>query len=159
MSRLSVLFLLVAALACPIILVPSSVTAQTVLGTPDEAKALVEEAAAYYKKAGRDKALADFNDKQGKFIKKDLYIFSIDLDGNTLAHGDNPKLVGKNLLEVKDLNGVFFFKEFIKMAKTGEGKGWVNYQWPHPDTKKPRDKASYIVRVEDKVLLGCGAYK
>ncbi len=159
MPRRSLLVFLIALLACPIIAIPESALAETVLGTPDEAKALVEEAAAYYKKVGREKALADFNDKQGKFVKKDLYIFAIDMDGNTLAHGDNQKLIGKNLLDVKDLNGVYFFKEFIKTAKAGDGKGWVNYQWPHPDTKKPRDKGSYVIRVEDKVLIGCGAYK
>jgi hypothetical protein len=159
MSRLSVLFLSIAVLVCSLVVALPKVMADTVLGTPEEAKALAEEAAAHYKKVGREKALADFNDKQGKFVKKDLYIFVIDTDGNTLAHGDNPKLIGKNLLEVKDLNGVYFFKEFIKTAKDGEGKGWVTYQWPHPDTKKPRAKASYIIRVEDKVLLGCGAYK
>ncbi len=126
-------------------------------GTPEQAKAMVEEAVAFYNAKGNDAALAEFSNPNGKFVKGDLYIFAIDLNGMTLAHGANQKLVGKSLLEVKDADGKFFMKEMIEVAKT-KGKGWVDYKWTNPETKKIEPKTSYVVKVKD-LLLGCGAYK
>ena len=126
-------------------------------GTPEQAKAMVEEAVAFYNANGQEKAFAEFGNPQGKFIKGDLYIFGLDLTGMTLAHGANPKLVGKSLYEVKDADGKLFMQEMIEVAKT-KGKGWVEYKWSNPESKKIEPKASYIIRVKD-IFLGCGAYK
>lgn len=126
-------------------------------GTPDQAKAMVEEAISYYNAKGHDAALAEFSKPDGKFIKGDLYIFAIDLNGLTLAHGANQKLIGKSLLEVKDADGKFFMKEMIEVAKS-KGKGWVDYKWTNPESKKIEPKTSYIIKVKD-LFLGCGAYK
>jgi cytochrome c len=126
-------------------------------GTAKEAKTLVEKGVAYIKANGKDKAFAEFTDTKGKFIDRDLYIFVVDFKGLTLAHGGNPKLVGKDMSELKDSDGKFFIKEFIELAKT-KGSGWVDYKWQNPVTKNIEPKTTYIQRCED-YFLGCGIYK
>lgn len=124
--------------------------------TPEQAKALVKEAVAFQKANGKEKALAEFSNPKGKFVKGDLYIFAIDYNGVMVAHGNNQKIIGKNMMESKDPDGVFFIKEFIKAGK--QGGGWVDYKWPHPVTKEVKPKTSYLEPVDD-VVLGCGVYK
>jgi signal transduction histidine kinase len=126
-------------------------------GTANEAKGLVEKAAAYVKAEGKEKAFAEFSNPSGKFVDRDLYIFTVDFNGLTLAHGGNAKLVGKNMLELKDADGEFFIKKFIELAKT-KGTGWVDYKWVNPVTKKIEPKSTYIQKM-DEYFLGCGIYK
>jgi len=126
-------------------------------GTANEAKGLVEKAAAYVKAEGKEKAFAEFSNPSGKFVDRDLYIFIVDFNGLTLAHGGNAKLVGKNMLELKDADGEFFIKKFIGVAKA-KGNGWVDYKWVNPVTKRIEPKSTYIQKVDD-YFLGCGIYK
>lgn len=126
-------------------------------GTAKEAQTLVEKGMAYIKANGKEKAFAEFTDTKGKFIDRDLYIFVVDFKGLTLAHGGNPKLVGKDMSELKDSDGKFFIKAFIELAKT-KGSGWVDYKWQNPVTKNIEPKSTYLQRYED-YFLGCGIYK
>ena len=127
--------------------------------TADEAKAFGEKAAAYAKANGKEKALAEFNNPKGQFVKGDLYIFANNWEGICLANGGNPKIVGQNHLGLKDANDKYFMKEFIDVAKT-KGSGWVNYSWTNPITKKIQPKTTWIQRVEGADwFVGCGVYK
>jgi len=126
-------------------------------GNADEAKAMVEKAAAFLKSNGKEKAFAAFADKNGQFIKGELYIFAIDFDGKVFAHGGNPQLVGKNMSGLKDSTDKFFIKEMIEGAKS-KGSGWSDYKWANPTTKKIVDKTTYFMKVDD-IILGCGIYK
>src|SRR5471032_2874530 len=120
-------------------------------GTADEAVAMVKKAGEFLKKNGKEKALAEFNNPKGQFIQKDLYIFAFGAngDGVELANGANLKLVGKNVLEIKDI---------LALGMGKEGKGWVDYKWPNPSTGTVDGKRTYVERVED-VVIGCGIYK
>ena len=126
-------------------------------GTANEAKALIDKASAYVKAEGKEKAFAEFSKAGGTFADRDLYIFAVDFNGLTVAHGGNAKLVGKNMLELKDADGEFFIKKFIEVAKN-KGNGWVDYKWVNPVSKKIEPKSTYIQRVDD-YFLGCGIYK
>lgn len=126
-------------------------------GTPDEAKAMAEKAAAYLKEHGKDAAYKAFDDGADGFRDRDLYVFVVDSAGTTVAHGANAKLIGKNLLKVKDVNGVYFVKEMMDKSANG-GSGWVDYAWPHPETKKITPKTAYVIGLSD-VFVGVGAYK
>ena len=126
-------------------------------GTANEAKVLVEKAAVYIKAEGKEKAFAEFSNPSGKFVDRDLYIFIVDFNGLTLAHGGNAKLVGKNMLELKDADGEFFIKKSIEVAKT-KGNGWVDYKWVNPVSKQIEPKSTYIQKGDD-YFLGCGIYK
>ncbi len=123
----------------------------------DQAVALVKKAAAYLQANGKDKAFAEFSNPKGQFVERDLYVFVNDFEGNTLAHGGNAKLVGKNVMELKDADGKLFIKEMTELAKT-KGKGWIDYKWPNPVTKAIEAKTTYVERAGD-VLIGCGIYK
>lgn len=47
-----------------------------------------------------------------------------------VAHDGDPRLVGRNLLDVRDANGVPVIQGFMKLAKRGDG--WLCYTWPNP---------------------------
>src|SRR5690606_29944853 len=117
--------------------------------TPEEAKALVEQAVDFYKANGKEKALAEFSKPQGKFVKDDLYIFAFDLEGTTIAHGGDPKLIGRNLTDLKDVDGKYFAREFIKVGPEG---GWVDYKWMNYVTKKVDQKTAYVKRIDDVII-------
>jgi signal transduction histidine kinase len=126
-------------------------------GTPSEAEAMVKKAVEFLKANGKDKALAEFSNPKGKFIDRDLYIFVYDLDGKCVAHGFNQKMIGKDLLEMKDPDGKFYVKERIEIVKS-KGSGWQDYKFTNPLSKKLEQKTAFVQKVED-VIIGCGAYK
>lgn len=128
-------------------------------GTKDEAKALANAALVHIKKVGNDQAFKDFTTDKSKWTKNDLYVFVIDTKGNMLAHGANEKLVGKNLLDLKDQNGKLFMHEMTVLAAS-KGDGWVEYDWTHPVSKKIEGKASYIKAIPGfDGGVGVGVYR
>lgn len=127
-------------------------------GTREEAKAMTEAAIAHLKKVGNDKAFDDFTKDKANWVKKDLYVFLLDTDGSIKAHGANDKLIGKNLLNLKDQNGKEFVKEFVVVA--GKGEGWVDYDWAHPVSKKVEGKTTFVKRVAGTSLaVAVGVYR
>ncbi len=126
-------------------------------GTAAEAEALVKKAAAFIKANGNDKAYEEFtNGKQ--FKDRDLYLFAYDMTGKNLAHGANPKLVGKDLSGLKDPDGKMILPPLVEIAKT-KGKGWSeSFKFRNPVTEKMEPKVVYVERVGD-IFLGCGIYK
>jgi cytochrome c len=126
-------------------------------GTAAEAEAMVKKAVAYIKANGPEKAYEEFTN--GKSFKdRDLYIIVYDLNGKNLAQGANPKLVGKDLIGLKDPDGKPLIQMFVDLAKT-KGKGWVEgYKFLNPVSQKIEGKAMYLERVGE-TLVGCGIYK
>lgn len=126
-------------------------------GTAPEAEAMVKKAVAYIKTNGAEKSYEEFT--HGKLFKdRDLYIIVYDLNGKNLAQGANPKLVGKDLIGLKDPDGKPLIQMFVDLAKS-KGKGWVEgYKFLNPVTQKIEAKAMYLERVGD-TLVGCGIYK
>jgi cytochrome c len=129
-------------------------------GSKQEAKAMIEKAAAFYKTHGRDRVLAEITrggtDKAGELLDRDLYIFAYDFSGLVLAHGSNPKLVGKNLFDMQDADGRYLIRGLIETAK--KGSGWYYYKWSNPLTKKIDDKMAYVQKLADDLWIGCGVY-
>lgn len=126
------------------------------MGTPDEAKALSEKAAAWVNQAG-ESAFATFAAEDGGFITKDLYVFCMDLEGKMLSHAKKPNLVGKNLMDFNKY-GDTLFQDMIAVAKD-PGTGWVDYRWPYPGSDEVKEKTSYIIKNEKGFFCGVGAYK
>jgi len=139
------------------LLVISGISLAADKGSKAEAEAMVKKAIVYLKEAGKEKALAEISNPKGKFIDRDLYVFVYDMNGKVLAHGFNQKMIGKDLIDMKDPDGKFFVKERIEIAKT-KGKGWQEYKFTDPKDKKIDDKTAYIEKYED-MIIGCGAYK
>jgi cytochrome c len=126
-------------------------------GTADEAIALVKKAITYMKDNGKEKAYAEISKTNGQFVDRDLYVFVFDMTGKTMAHGANPKLIDKNLIEMRDADGKYVLKSFLETANA-KGKGWIDYKWPNPISKAVEGKSTYIEKVGD-VIVGCGIYK
>ncbi|NHZ80022.1 histidine kinase [Massilia sp. CCM 8695] len=127
-------------------------------GTSEEAVALVKKAITYYKTNGMEKTAAEINGKTGLFESKDLYLFIAPVaPGPVRAHGANTKLVGKELGDLRDVDGVYFTRRFREVAAK-EGKGWVEYKWPNAKSGALEAKSTYVERVDD-VYLACGVYK
>lgn len=117
-----------------------------------EVVTLVEEAAKALRKRQFDKACHAFSHTK-EFIKGELYVFLFDMKGTCFAHGEDPQLIWKNLIDLTDWVGTPIVKEILKSAR--HGGGWVTYGW-HNATK-----ISYIQQVEKdgKVYaIGCGFY-
>lgn len=126
-------------------------------GTPEQAIAMVKRAVAMIK-TDKDKAFAAIADPaNASFHDRDLYVYVYDLNGVALTHGNNPKMIGKSLIELKDVEGKPMIREMVELAKT-KGKGWVDFKWPNPVTKAVEAKSGYVEKV-DNMFVGSGIYK
>lgn len=125
--------------------------------TEKDAVAMVNKALAAVKAEGRDKLIARVNAKDPEFLQGELYVFVWTLDGTIVGHPVSPKNVGKNMLEVPDVDGKMFRKEIIQVVN-GKGQGWVNYRIRNPDSGKVEAKKSYVVKSGD-LVLGAGIYQ
>ena len=126
-------------------------------GTSDEAQAMVKKAVAFYKESGQQKAFSAFDTGSNGFKKEDLYIWVSDMQMKVLSHGANSKLVGKELIELKDSDGKLFMKAISDTAKT-KGSGWQDYNWTNPANKKVERKSTYFEKHND-LIFACGIYK
>jgi signal transduction histidine kinase len=127
-------------------------------GSKEEAVAMVKRAVALIKSDGKEKAFAAISDPANTtFHDRDLYVYAYDLNGVALAHGNNPKMVGKPLIGLKDNEGKPMIKEMVDLAKT-KGSGWVDFKWPNPVTKAVESKSGYVEKVDD-MFVGSGIYK
>jgi cytochrome c len=115
----------------------------------DDAIAMVKKGVTQIKGQGADKTY-DFHDR-------DLYLVVYGLDGTVKAHGANTKMVGKNLIDLKDIDGKPFVKERVEMAQK-QPSFWQDYKFTNPETKKIEPKSMYCERLEQTVVCG-GIYK
>jgi len=124
--------------------------------TKPEAEAMVKKALAYLKANGREKTFAEIDKKDGQFVDRDLYLTVYGLDGVVRAHGANAKMIGKNLMELKDVDGKPFVRERVEMAKK-KVPFWQDYKFNNPVTGKIEPKTMYCVPEEDIIVCG-GVY-
>jgi cytochrome c len=122
--------------------------------TPDEAKAMAVKAAEYLKAVGPDKAFLEFDAKDRPWHDRDLYVYVLDSMGVMAAHGTNSGLIGRSLLEFKDVDGKPITQDTLAVKDTG----WINFKWQNPLTKAVEPKTAYVVRTGDYVVV-VGAYK
>jgi cytochrome c len=126
--------------------------------TEKDAVAMVKKGVAAVKAGPKDKAFADITDKANpNFRDRDLYLVVYELDGVVLAHGANAKFVGRNMIDLKDIDGKAFVKERVELAKT-KGTFWQDYKFTNPETKKVEPKSMYCERLDDVAVCG-GIYK
>jgi cytochrome c len=125
--------------------------------TKDEAVSMVKKGVAFIKKEGKEKGYAEITNKKGQFTDRDLYLVVYGLDGVVRAHGQNEKMVSKNLIELKDVDGKPFVKERVELGKAN-ATFWQDYKFTNPTTKKIEPKQMYCERLDDTVVCG-GIYK
>jgi cytochrome c len=124
--------------------------------TKKEAKALVVKTVSALK-ANRAKTLEEITAKDAKYVDRDLYAVVYDMTGKVLAHGANNKMVGKDLIELKDPDGKEFVKERVNLAKS-KGEFWQDYKFTDPITRKVLPKEAYCETVGDAIVCA-GVYK
>jgi signal transduction histidine kinase len=122
-----------------------------------EAKEWVQKALAFYKKAGKAIAMAEFTNPKGPFIEDEMYVFVLNLKGTMLAHGVNEKYIGQDFIDVKDSDGRSFIREIVEVGNT-KGSGFVDYKWYNPVSKEDLQKHVYFEKVDD-VIICSGVYK
>ncbi len=92
----------------------------------------------------------------GLFVRGDLYLYVIDFEGNVLAHGDRPGLIGTNTWDYKDSQGVYVNREIVKKLKETSQGIWQEY------ISKNALKVVYAQEVTDKkgkhYFIACGYY-
>jgi cytochrome c len=125
--------------------------------TRDDAVKMVKEGIKFIKAQGNEKGYAEISRKGGKFTDRDLYLVVYGLDGVVHAHGANEKMVGKNLIELKDVDGKAFVKERVELARS-KGVFWQDYKFTNPVTKKVEPKSMYCEKLDEVAVCG-GVYK
>jgi len=105
---------------------------------------------------GIRKAAEEVMKKRSEFVWKDSYVFIIHVNGLCLAHPGKPKLIGKNVIDLKDADGKYFIKDFIESA-TEKGACWTDYKWSRPNSKKSIFKITYVQKTDD-FIVGAGMY-
>lgn len=125
--------------------------------TSAEATAMVKKGIAFIKANGKEKGFAEISNKGGQFTDRDLYLVVYGLDGTVHAHGANEKMIGKNLIDLKDVDGKAFVKERVELAQS-KGTFWQDYKFTNPVTKKIEPKSMYCEKLNEAVVCG-GIYK
>ncbi len=129
-------------------------------GTADEAQALVARGLERLKRGDRRSALQAFNDDQGEFIDRDLYLFVVGRDGGLLAFGAKPELAGKTVRDVPGLDARTFLGQAWQAADShGRQGGWIDYESVSPATGERHAKSSFVVPLDGDTLIGCGVYR
>jgi cytochrome c len=140
-----------------LLFVPNLSAAEDV-GTRQEAMDMVRRVKALAGSEGLQAAVEAINSQRPEFKIKDLYPFIYTLEGISVAHGANVKMVGKSWITTKDQDGNYLIQTMVATASNPEGSGWVNYKWPHPITHKVQDKSAYIEKLGEDYFVGVGIY-
>jgi signal transduction histidine kinase len=151
-----------AELACVVSLIFLVVSASTIsclafdqAVSANEVTAFLNEAVTYVNENGLEKALEEFNNPKGSFVRGDLYVFAYDFNGTCIAHPINPGLVGQTGLS--DINGVDVVGRELALARRGGGTMYIVFPNPTHDGKEEL-KQLYIENVNDSLYLGSGLY-
>lgn len=124
--------------------------------TTKEAEAIVGKATAAIK-ANPQKTFDEITKKDAKWVDRDLYVTVYDMTGKVTAHGANDKMVGKDLIGLKDPDGKAFVQERVDLAKS-KGKFWQDYKFSDPITKKALPKQMYCEKLDEHIVCA-GVYK
>ncbi|MDP3084290.1 MAG: cache domain-containing protein [Rubrivivax sp.] len=125
--------------------------------TKDDAVAMVKKGVAFIKASGVEKGYAEITNTSGQFIKNDLYLVVYGLDGKCLAHGANAKQVGRDLIELTDIDGKPFIKDRVAMVKAKPAGAWQEYKFTNPVSKKIEPKVMYCEKLGETAVCG-GVY-
>lgn len=87
----------------------------------------------------------------------DGYFFVYDMQGRSLMHPRQPELVGTEMWNWRDANGVPTIQRLIERARAGGG--FHRYTWAKPSSDRPAPKLGYVVPVAHwGWMMGTGIY-
>lgn len=117
----------------------------------------VREARDYAIEVGRNNACSEFDNKTGKFVRGDLYIYAYDFQGTNLAHPFRPDFIGESKIGLIDPNGVALIKDLAACSHRGED--FTYFIFPNPEhSSKDELKVGYAAKVDDDWWVGSGVY-
>ncbi len=122
----------------------------------------VEAAAEYFSQKGAE-AFIEFGEEGSKWLKGNRYLFLYDLEGISVFHPYEKEFVGKNVLDLHDMNGKPVIRYIVDIASNpSEPYGWIHYLWAERGEIFPYWKSAYIMRVNDPegipYAIGSGTY-
>ena len=110
-------------------------------------------------KKGR-KAFPQFAVMGSKWFKGEMYLFIYTMKGVNIFHPVQDHLVGKDLYNLKDVNGRLLIQHLINKAE--DGGGWVHYMWTRPGEFIPTWKSAYVKKAVmpsgEECFVGTGVY-
>lgn len=121
---------------------------------PETMTLLVKSALGYLQTHSEEETFAALIAQKGDFIRGDLFVFALDLDGYCYAWGDTHELIWKNIFNWKDDEGKPFVKRMIE--ESSQGPDHFIYKF----NKKMR--VDYVEQVEKNgktYCIGSGFYK
>ncbi len=130
--------------------------AESAYATPAQAEQIVAKAVAAVRKDSA-KTFAAITAKDPAWVQADLYPVVYDLHGKVLAHGQNARMVGKDVLELRDADGKAFIRERMELA-AAKPSFWQDYAFVDPVTKSILPKRMYCERA-DSMVICAGIYK
>jgi cytochrome c len=117
----------------------------------------VDSAVAFVKTNGKAKALAEFSNPNGSFVRGELYIYAYDFNGTTLAHPVNPEKIGQNRLNETAGDVGLIVRNMSAMARNGSG--FYRFYYINPAHNRTLEsKLGYAEKVDDDWWLGSGVY-
>lgn len=127
--------------------------------TKEDAQALLQAALAAAKAKGAETAGKEITDNPASWTKGSAYVFFCDLKGTVFAHSANPKIIGKNLYEVKDASGKLFVQDQIRQMQSS-ASGAVQMRWMNPTTKQISDAEALLARIPNtEAYIGAVYFK
>lgn len=119
---------------------------------------LVNKATSIWHDKGKDYALKVINASAGPLRKGSLYVFASDFEGKMIAHPAQRDLRGQDEWELQDAKGKFLTQEFVKVAQSQVGYGWVEYDWIRVNETTPTKKRTYIKRIPGESAFVASGY-
>lgn len=120
---------------------------------------LVDRAATLVAAGGRE-AFGRLRDRTGPFVFMDTYVFVTDTSGTELVNPALPALEGRNLMDLRDLQGKAVVREQVAAALR-DGSAWLECYWYRPGDNIPARKQTYVKRVDaagETFIVGSGIY-
>lgn len=126
----------------------------SVVGLVKSASALFSQTVQQGKSA--EEAFALMSYPEGQFVLGDLYLYALRFDGVVFAQADRPGLIGKNVIDAQDANGVKINQLIIQKLQEANQGVWIEY------ISKKAPKKAYAQKVTDAkgkhYFIACGYY-
>lgn len=120
----------------------------------EQAVAMVGQGIAFIREQGPDAGYAEISrGPKGRFSDRDLYLVVYGLDGKVHAHGANPKMIGKDLIDLRDIDGKPFVRERVELGRKN-ATFWQDYKFTNPVSRKAEPKRMYCERLDETVVCG-----
>lgn len=121
---------------------------------PETMTLLVKSAVGALQTSADEIAFERFVSKKGEFVRGDLFVFVLDMDGYCYAWGEDHELIWKNIIDWKDDEGKPFIKNMIDQSENGSG------HFPYKFNKRMRiDYVEQVEKTDRKYVVGSGFYR